>query len=33
MAVEGPLTPLERLAKRIELLHMNGSPLLALWER
>ena len=31
--IEGPLTPLDRLTKRIELLHTNGSPLLALWER
>jgi protease-4 len=33
MAIEGPLTPLERQIKRIELLHADGSPLLALWER
>jgi protease-4 len=33
MAVEGRLTPLERQLKRIELLHAEGSPLRALWER
>lgn len=33
MAVEGRLTPLERHLKRIELLHADGSPLLAIWER
>jgi len=33
MRIEGPMTPLERMAKRIELLHADGSPLLALWER
>jgi len=33
MKIEGPLTPLDRLTKRIELLHTSGSPLLALWER
>jgi protease-4 len=33
MSIEGPLTPLERRLRRIELLHEGGSPLLALWDR